>query len=86
VRFVAASWGILAWGALVTVIYVLHRNERVAFQMANLTLRELALPLLYSGLAAVVFVGYLGGFLLAAFHPQRRALHDLVARTEVRRG
>jgi uncharacterized RDD family membrane protein YckC len=33
-----------------------------------------------------VFIAYLGGYLLAAFHPQRRALHDLAAGTEVRRG
>jgi uncharacterized RDD family membrane protein YckC/tRNA A-37 threonylcarbamoyl transferase component Bud32 len=85
VRFLVASWGIIGWGALVAVVYFVHRNERVAFQMAHLTPRQLALPLIYGGLAALVFVAYLGGFLLAAFHPKRRALHDLAAGTEVRR-
>ena len=35
-------------------------------------------------LAAVIFVGLPGGFLLAAFHPKKLALHDLLCRTEVR--
>ena len=47
-------------------------------------MRELGLPLLYVGLAAVIFVGYLAGFLLAAFHPRRLALHDVLCGTEVR--
>jgi uncharacterized RDD family membrane protein YckC len=85
VRFLMASWGFLGWGALAAVVYFVHRNEHVAFQMAHLTLRQLALPLIYGGLAALVFVAYVGGFVLAAFHPQRLALHDLLAGTEVRR-
>jgi uncharacterized RDD family membrane protein YckC len=85
VRFGAFSWGMIAWAALALVVYFAHRFERVSFQLANLTLGELAVPLAYISLAAVVFMAYLGGFLLASFHPKKRALHDLAAGTEVRR-
>jgi uncharacterized RDD family membrane protein YckC len=85
VRFLVSSWGLIAWTALAGVVYALHHNDHVTFQMARLTWRQLALPLVYSALAAGVFVAYLGGFLLAVFHPQKRTLHDLVAGSEVRR-
>jgi uncharacterized RDD family membrane protein YckC len=41
------------------------------------------LPVIYASLAGTIFVGWLGGFLLAVFHPGKRALHDLLARTAV---
>jgi uncharacterized RDD family membrane protein YckC len=85
VRFGVFAWGFLAWGILAGVIYLVHRHDRVTFTIAHLTWRQLGVPLLYGGLAALIFMAYLGGFLLVAFHPQRRALHDVVARTEVRR-
>ena len=85
IRFVASAWGLVAWTALAGVIYFMHRREHVAFQMDHLTWRQLGLPVLYTALATAVFIAYLGGFLLAAFHPQRRALHDLAAGTVVRR-
>jgi uncharacterized RDD family membrane protein YckC len=85
VRFFASSWGLLAWSLLAGVIYGLHRNDHVVFQIGRLTWRQLGLPLLYTALAAVVFMAYLGGFLLAVFHPQKRTLHDLLAGSEVRR-
>jgi uncharacterized RDD family membrane protein YckC len=85
VRFVASSWGLLAWTALGGVVYGLHRNDHVVFQIGRLTWRQLGLPLLYTALAAAVFMAYLGGFLLAVFHPQKRTLHDLLAGSEVRR-
>ena len=44
---------------------------------------EAWLPLLYASIAAAIFVAWLGGFILAAFHPQKRALHDLMAKSEV---
>jgi uncharacterized RDD family membrane protein YckC len=86
IRFAAAAWGFLAWAALLAVVYFVHRRQQVVFQMDRLTWRELGLPVLYTSVAAGVFIAYLGGYLLAAFHPQRRALHDLAAGTEVRRG
>jgi uncharacterized RDD family membrane protein YckC len=85
VRFAVSAWGLLAWAALMVVIYFVHRRDQVIFQMDHLTWRQLGLPVLYTSLAALIFICYLAGFLLAAFHPQRRALHDLAAGTEVRR-
>jgi uncharacterized RDD family membrane protein YckC len=85
IRFVVSAWGLVAWAALAGVIYFMHRREHVAFQMDHLTWPQLGLPVLYTSLATAVFIAYLGGFLLAAFHPQRRALHDLAAGTVVRR-
>ncbi len=32
----------------------------------------------------MIFVAYLSGFLLAAFHPKKLALHDVLCKTEVR--
>jgi uncharacterized RDD family membrane protein YckC/tRNA A-37 threonylcarbamoyl transferase component Bud32 len=84
-RFAASSWGLVGWAALAAIVYALHRNQRLAFQIGHLTWRQLWLPLLYSALAALIFVAYLGGFLLALFHPQKRALHDLAAGSEVRK-
>jgi uncharacterized RDD family membrane protein YckC len=85
VRFFASSWGLLAWTLLAGVIYTLHRNDHVVFTISRLTWRQLGIPLLYTALAAVIFMAYLGGFLLAVFHPQKRTLHDLLAGSEVRR-
>jgi uncharacterized RDD family membrane protein YckC len=85
VRFFVGSWGLLAWSGLGGVVYVLHRNERLVFQIGRLTWSQLALPVLYAALAVLVLITYLGGFLLAVFHPQKRTLHDLVADSEVRR-
>jgi uncharacterized RDD family membrane protein YckC len=85
VRFFASSWGLLAWTLLAVVVYTVHRNDHVVFTISRLTWRQLALPLLYTAVAAVIFMAYLGGFLLAVFHPQKRTLHDLLAGSEVRR-
>lgn len=84
VRFVGCSWGILAWAALGAAVYLLHRDDHVVFQLGSLTWRQMAVPLVYLSLGALVFMLYLGGFLLAVFHPKKRTLHDLIARTEVR--
>jgi uncharacterized RDD family membrane protein YckC len=83
VRFAVFAWGPLAWGALSAVVYFVHRGQRITFTMERLTLSEAFLPLLYASIAAAIFVAHLGGFILAAFHPQKRALHDLVGKTEV---
>ena len=65
-------------------MFLLHRRDRVSFELGKLTSDQLAEPLLYVGLAAVIFVAYLAGFLVAAFHPKSLALHDLLCGTEVR--
>ena len=83
-RFVAFAWGPIAWTLLGASIYFGHRGERVSFELSGLTRQQLIEPLLYVGIAAVIFVAYLSGFLLAAFHPKKLALHDLLSKTEVR--
>jgi len=84
IRFLAFAWGPLAWTVMAVVVYSLHRDQHVAFRLASLTLSQLALPALYVALATAILVAYLAGFLLVAFHPRRLALHDILARTEVR--
>jgi uncharacterized RDD family membrane protein YckC len=82
-RFLVFAWGPLAWGALGGVVFLLHRSEQISFVLGKLSWRQAWLPLVYASIAAAIFVLHLAGFLLAAFHPQRRALHDLVAKTDV---
>ncbi len=83
IRFAVFAWGPIVWAGSGAVIYYLHRNDKISFTLSQLTLDKLWQPLLYIGLTAFIFLAYLGGFLLAAFHPKKHALHDLVARTEV---
>jgi uncharacterized RDD family membrane protein YckC len=83
-RFIAFAWGPIAWTLLGGSIYFVHRGQRVSFELSHLTRDQLLEPLLYVGAAAVIFVAYLCGFLLAAFHPKKLALHDVLCRTEVR--
>jgi uncharacterized RDD family membrane protein YckC len=82
-RFLAFSWGPLAWTALGTIVYFVHRHDRVTFELSRLSWRQAWQPLLYASIVALVFVLYLCGFLLAAFHPRRLALHDILVGTEV---
>ncbi len=83
-RFLAFAWGPLTVALLAALVYFIHRKERVSFEFGALTSQQLVEPLLYLGVAAVIFVGYLAGFLVAAFHPKKLALHDLLCKTEVR--
>jgi uncharacterized RDD family membrane protein YckC len=84
IRFLVFAWGPLAWTVLAVIVYSLHHDQHVSFRLASLTLSQLALPALYVALATAILVAYLAGFLLVAFHPRRLALHDILARTEVR--
>jgi len=84
IRLLVFAWGPLAWTVLAAIVYLLHRDDRVAFRMASLTWSQLALPALYIALATVILVAYLAGFFLVPFHPRRLALHDILARTQVR--
>jgi len=84
IRFLVFAWGPLAWTILAVIVYSLHRDQHVSFHLASLTLSQLALPAIYVAVATVILVAYLAGFLLVAFHPRRLALHDILARTEVR--
>jgi uncharacterized RDD family membrane protein YckC len=83
VRFLVFSWGPVAWTLLAALVFTLHGNEHVSFQLSSLTLSELAVPIVYIALATIILVGYLAGFLLVAFHPKRQSVHDLLARTLV---
>jgi uncharacterized RDD family membrane protein YckC len=83
IRFAAFAWGPLAWVLLMALVYTVHGNQRVSFQLSKLTLSELAIPIVYIALATLILVGYLAGFLLVAFHPKRQALHDILAKTLV---
>jgi uncharacterized RDD family membrane protein YckC len=83
-RFVAFAWGPIAWTLLGVSVYFVHRGQRVSFELSHLTKQQMMEPLLYVSAAAVIFVAYLSGFLLAAFHPKKLALHDVLCKTEVR--
>jgi uncharacterized RDD family membrane protein YckC len=82
-RFAAFAWGPLVWGALAATVFFLYHDERFSFTFDKLHWKQLWWPLFYVSIAAAVFVAQLAGFLLAAFHPQKRALHDLAAKTDV---
>ena len=69
--------------ALGTIIFFLHHEQRLAFRLSSLSWSQLAIPLLYAGLALIILVAYLAGFMLVAFHPRRLALHDILAGTQV---
>jgi uncharacterized RDD family membrane protein YckC len=83
IRFLVFAWGPLAWTALGTFIYFLHHEQRLSFRLSSLSWSQLAVPLIYAGLALVILVAYLAGFMLVAFHPRRLALHDILASTQV---
>jgi uncharacterized RDD family membrane protein YckC len=82
-RTAAFAWGPLAWSGLVGIVYVLHGDAQVSFQLSKLSLSDLAVPIVYLTLATGILVGYMAGFLLVAFHPKRQALHDILAKTLV---
>jgi uncharacterized RDD family membrane protein YckC/predicted Ser/Thr protein kinase len=82
-RFAAFGWAPLVWGVFAVVLYYIYRDDLISFQLSRLTLRHLGRPLAYIAVSTFLLLGYLSGFLLAAFHPRRQALHDLLVRTEV---
>jgi uncharacterized RDD family membrane protein YckC len=83
VRTAAFAWAPAIWVGLGLFVYFMHRDEHITFQIGRLTHAQLVEPLAYAAAIALTFVGYLAGFLLAVFHPKHRALHDLLAHTEV---
>lgn len=83
VRAAVFAWGPLGWTVLAAVVYAVHSDDPIAFQLSKLSLSDMGLPLFYIGLATAILVGYLAGFLLVAFHPKRQAVHDLLAKTLV---
>lgn len=83
VRFVVAVWGPALWSAAALVVYHTSRDVEVSFRLGELRPDELLLPGSLFGLLGLTILAYLGGLMVAAFHPQKRALHDLAAKTEV---
>jgi uncharacterized RDD family membrane protein YckC/tRNA A-37 threonylcarbamoyl transferase component Bud32 len=83
IRSAAFAWGPVAWSVLALVVYFLHGDAAISFQLSKLSLSELAIPIVYLLLATAILVAYMAGFLLVAFHPKRQSLHDLLAKTLV---
>jgi uncharacterized RDD family membrane protein YckC len=82
-RFGVFAWAPAIWVAMGVGIYFIHRDDHISFQLGHLGKHDLIEPLsIFTGWL-ITFIGYLSGFLLAAFHPKHRALHDLVGKTEV---
>jgi len=82
-RFAIFAWAPMLWLGLAAIFYYLHRDTQVSFTLGQLRWTHLWQPLLYVGVSASIFLAYLGGFILAAFHPKKLALHDLMSHTEV---
>jgi serine/threonine protein kinase len=97
VPLAVVAWFAGAWALLAATLYFVlgHRlfgrtlgkwalGLRVTDRMGKRLSWKTAF-LRFAASAWGLIVAYLSGFLVAAFHPQRRALHDLLAGTEVRR-
>jgi uncharacterized RDD family membrane protein YckC/predicted Ser/Thr protein kinase len=82
-RFAVFSWGPAMWLLTAVIFYEVVKNTPVSFTLAKLQGRQLVVPGIVLGLLGLTFIGYLGGLVLAAFHPQKRALHDLAAGSHV---
>jgi len=83
VRFAVFAWGPVVWLLTAVIVYTAAKHTRVMFRLADLHGRDMVVPGIVLGLLGLTFLGYLGGLLLAAFHPQKRALHDLAAGSQV---
>jgi uncharacterized RDD family membrane protein YckC/predicted Ser/Thr protein kinase len=82
-RFAAFAWGPALWLLTSIILYAVAKNTHVSFTLAKLHGRDMVVPGIVTALLGLTFLGYLGGLVLAAFHPQKRALHDLAAGSHV---
>ena len=82
-RFLVLAWGPAMWLLTTFILYEVAKNTRVTFRLSDLHSRDMVGPAIVLGLLCLTFLGYLGGLVLAAFHPQKRALHDLAAGSHV---
>jgi uncharacterized RDD family membrane protein YckC len=82
-RAAVAGWGPAAWAVLLLVVYLVHRHDQVSFRVSSLTFDRVIEPLVLIGVAMGILLTFVAGYLLAAFHPRRLALHDLVAKSQV---
>jgi uncharacterized RDD family membrane protein YckC/predicted Ser/Thr protein kinase len=83
VRFLVFSWGPSLWLLTAFILYEVAKTTRVSFRLIDLHRGDMVGPGVVLSLLGLTFLGYLGGLMLAAFHPQKRALHDLAAGTHV---
>jgi uncharacterized RDD family membrane protein YckC/predicted Ser/Thr protein kinase len=83
IRFLVFVWAPAFAVAVGGVIYVQYRHHPITVRLDSLSRGTLWGPLAYLGVTQAAVVGYLAGFLVAAFHPKHQALHDLVAKTTV---
>jgi uncharacterized RDD family membrane protein YckC/predicted Ser/Thr protein kinase len=81
IRLLAFSWGPLIWVLLGALLYYVYRDRYIAFQPGKLTADQLVGPIIWGIVFTITLLGYVAGFLVAAFHPKKRALHDLLAGT-----
>jgi uncharacterized RDD family membrane protein YckC len=82
-RFLVAVWGPVLWWLVGLSVWMFGRDRVFHFRLRDLSSHTLILPEVLLALLGLTLLAYLAGLLLAAFHPQRRALHDLVAGTQV---
>ena len=82
-RFLVFAWGPAMWLLTAVILYEVAKNTHVSFTLSKLHGRDMVGPAIVLGLLGLTFLGYLGGLVLAAFHPQKRALHDLAAGSHV---
>jgi uncharacterized RDD family membrane protein YckC/predicted Ser/Thr protein kinase len=82
-RFLVFAWGPAMWLLTAIILYEVAKNTHVSFTLSKLHSRDMVGPAIVMGLLCLTFLGYLGGLVLAAFHPHKRALHDLAAGSHV---
>jgi uncharacterized RDD family membrane protein YckC/predicted Ser/Thr protein kinase len=75
IRFFAEMWAPIVWVGLGIGVYVQYGEGGAVLKKSE----DLVAPLLYMLAFTLTLLAYVGGFLVAAFHPKKRALHDLLA-------
>jgi uncharacterized RDD family membrane protein YckC/predicted Ser/Thr protein kinase len=83
IRFFAEMWAPVVWVGLGIGFYFQFQDAAQGFHMDLKRSEDFVAPLLYALAFTITLLAYVGGFLVAAFHPKKRALHDLLAGTYV---
>jgi uncharacterized RDD family membrane protein YckC len=83
IRFFASCWGPVLVLALLSFGYVEHRHDHIDVTLDHLSRAQLMVPVGWFLAMLLTVVGYLAGFVVAAFHPKHQALHDLLTKTVV---
>jgi uncharacterized RDD family membrane protein YckC len=83
IRFGASCWGPALVLAVLSFGYVEHRHDHIDVMLDHLSRNELMVPVGYFLAILLIVVGYLAGFVVAAFHPKHQALHVLLTKTVV---